>query len=270
MKIDSNTRIKVLLDADMKGVMDRLIKLNSNFSKLRNPVLRNLLARRVTIAEACKIVGCSQQDFFNSMKTIGFTIDEEVAVSERTNENEIDFSRKTMVYELDVRPQLSKNEDPLKDILWLAKKMGVGERLKIINSFEPIPLIKLLAEKGFFVFCEVMRENLVITWFEKTRDEINAAQLTDELEIEVPPKLFDKVKSRFSQDKIKYLDVRGLEMPKPMLRILDFAAHLKADELLYVYHKKLPVYLLPELTKKGLIYLLNPKENHEVDILIYR
>ncbi|WP_316815732.1 DUF2249 domain-containing protein [Pedobacter nyackensis] len=270
MRIDLNTRIKVLLDADMKGVMDSLIKLNSNFSKLRNPVLRKLLASRITIAEACKIGGCSQQDFFNNMRAIGFVIDEDVAVSETANENAIDFIRQTIVYELDVRPFLSRNEDPLKEILRLAKKIGIGERMKIINSFEPVPLIHLLAEKGFLVFSETVSDKLVITWFEKTRSELCVTRSTEEVAAEVPSKLFDKVMSRFRQNKIKYLDVRELEMPQPMLRILSVIENLKTDELLYVYHKKLPVYLLPELKKKGLIYLLNPKENHEVDIIIYR
>lgn len=270
MKIDLNTRIKVLLDANMDGVIDSLIKLNSNFSKLRNPILRKLLASRITIAEACKIGGCSEQDFFSNMKALGFVVDQGIAVSETANENAIDFIRKAKVYELDVRLFLSRNEDPLKEILRLAKKLDIGERMKVINSFEPIPLIHLLAERGFLVFSETVSEKLVITWFEKKRNEPRVPQSIEEVTAEVPSKLFDKVISRFREDRIQYLDVRELEMPQPMLRILSVIENLKTDELLYVYHKKLPVYLLPELRKKGLIYLLNPKQNNEVDIIIYR
>ncbi|WP_449436878.1 DUF1858 domain-containing protein [Pedobacter steynii] len=63
MNINLNTRIKALLDVDREKVIESLVKINSNFSKLRNPVLRNLLARRVTIAEACKMAKCNPNVF---------------------------------------------------------------------------------------------------------------------------------------------------------------------------------------------------------------
>lgn len=270
MRINLNTRIKVLLDADMDQVIDSLIKLNRNFSKLRNPVLRNLLARRVTIAEACKIARCNPNDFFNSMKVIGFVTDEGSSELAITKVDTIDFERQATVYELDVRPFLSKDKDPLKEILNLAKRIDIGERMKIINSFEPVPLINLLVEKGFLYFSEVINEKIIITWFEKTVHEIASARLSDEPDDAAQLESFDIALSRFPIDKIKYIDVRDLEMPQPMLRILALTENLKADELLYVYHKKLPVFLLQELNKQRLIYLLNPKINHEVDMLIYR
>ena len=270
MNINLNTRIKALLDVDREKVIDSLIKINSNFSKLHNPVLRNLLARRITIAEACKIAGCSPNVFFNSMKTIGFVIDEKMIEPVSTKVNAIDFDLQTIVHELDVRPSLSKDHDPLKEILALAKRIGVGERMKIINSFEPVPLINLLAEKGFLYFTEVVTEKLAITWFEKTVDKIAFAALPAKPHDEAQQGLFDKILSRFPADKIKYIDVRELKMPQPMIQILVQLENLNADELLYIYHKKVPVYLLSELNRKGLMFLLNRKSADELDMLIYK
>ncbi|WP_449436877.1 DUF2249 domain-containing protein [Pedobacter steynii] len=85
------------------------------------------------------------------MKAIGFVIDESIKEPASTKMNTIDFDLQTIVHELDVRSFLSRDQDPLKEILNLAKRIGVGERLKIINSFEPVPLINLLAEKGFCI-----------------------------------------------------------------------------------------------------------------------
>lgn len=270
MNINLNTKIKALLDVDGEKVIASLVKINSNFSKLRNPVLRNLLARRITIAEACKIAGCSPNVFLNSMKAIGFVIDEKMKEPVSTKVNTIDFDLQTIVHELDVRPSLSKDQDPLKEILNLAKQIGPGERMKIINSFEPVPLINLLAEKGFLHFTEVVSEKLIITWFEKTADKVALAALPAEPHNEAQHGLFDKVLSRFPVHKITYVDVRELEMPQPMIQILAQVEKLNADELLYIYHKKVPVYLLSELNRRGLLSLLNRKSGDELDMLIYR
>jgi hypothetical protein len=55
--ISASTRIIELLNYNKTEVITALVKLNKNFSKLKNPILRNLLARRITIADACMIAG---------------------------------------------------------------------------------------------------------------------------------------------------------------------------------------------------------------------
>lgn len=270
MKINPDTRIKLLLDTDRDKVIDALVKLNSNFSKLRNPVMRNLLARRVTIAQACKIAGCSTSDFFDSMRPIGFEVDGTCSGTLDLPKNIIDFGRQTFVHELDVRPLIAQDHDPLKEILDLAKKIRIGERMKIINSFEPVPLIHLLSDQGFLYHTEIVDGQTVLTWFEKTIPQTVDFSKVFPVSEDTQTAVFEKVKCRFLPDKVKYLDVRALEMPQPMLQILSSIDGLHADELLFVYHKKVPALLLPELNKRGLIYLLNQKSGTEVDLLIYR
>jgi|SRR5665213_439469 len=75
--VNSKTKINQLLEVNQPLVIDTLIKLNKNFSKLKSPVLRNLLARRVTIVDACKISGCAIAGFMESMKQIGFSVEGE-------------------------------------------------------------------------------------------------------------------------------------------------------------------------------------------------
>ncbi|WP_285058703.1 DUF2249 domain-containing protein [Pedobacter ginsengisoli] len=269
MKINAHTRIKVLLDQDQVRVIDSLIKLKSNFSKLRNPILQNLLARRVTIADACKMGKCEIEDFLSSMQQIGFVIDEAISEPIIPKENPIDFNHQTTVLELDARTFLNQKKDPLREILQMANRAGIGERLKVINSFEPVPLISLLADKGFLHHTEVVEKDLVVTWFEKTNGDTVLAELPSEDYGANEQHAFDMVLQQFPHEKIKYIDVRHLEMPLPMMQILESANALNDGELLYVYHKKVPVYLLPELKKKDLIFLLNHKSATEVDMLIY-
>ncbi|WP_449436876.1 DUF2249 domain-containing protein [Pedobacter steynii] len=94
-------------------------------------------------------------------------------------------------------------------------------------------------------------EKLTITWFEKTAHKITLAAVANEVVDEAQQELFDKVLRRFPADKIKHIDVRELKMPQPMVQILVQLENLNADELLYIYHKKVPVYLLSELKKRA-------------------
>lgn len=74
MLINEQTRIKDLLNFNQEDVIDALVKLNKNFGKLRNPVLRKIFAGRVNIADACKIAHAQVSDFMAAMQHIGFTV----------------------------------------------------------------------------------------------------------------------------------------------------------------------------------------------------
>lgn len=177
LHITTNTRIQTLLDADQEGVIAALVKLSNNFSKLKNPILRNLLAPRVTIAHACRVAHCQPQVFLAAMGQLGFLV---VAAEEEA----------------------------------------------------PVQV---------------------------------AAQPTS-----CDRKVFDLVLSRFDPQKITYIDVCHLEMPQPMLLIIEHIEKLSSDDVLYIYHKKVPVFLLPELDKKGLRYSLLRKSAERYDMLIYK
>ncbi|MBG6235375.1 uncharacterized protein (DUF2249 family) [Pedobacter sp. CAN_A7] len=269
--IHSGTRIKILLDANKHGVIEALVKLNSNFAKLKNPVLRSLFASRVTIADACRIARCKEEDFLHSMRQLGFqTTLTPPEPSLSSGKKTFDFNRPVPVFELDARSYLAQDQDPLKAILAIVNKMAPGERFKLTNSFEPIPLISLLTEKGFSYDVEYIKEDLVVTWFEKhdTTRVVAAASLVpaDEADQQV----FNRVLAKFIPAQIIYIDVRDLEMPQPMLLILSNIDKLPSGGLLYVYHKKVPVFLLPELEKRGMGFSLYHRSATAVDMLIYR
>lgn len=271
LTINRNTRITALLAVNQEAVIEALAKLNRNFSKLRNPILRNLFARRISIEDACRIAHCEIDAFLSSMEQIGFCIDEKLEEGMLSAPETIDFSRHKNIRELDVRPYLDQDIDPLKEILKLAGSVKKGECIKIINSFEPVPLINLLHDQGFLHQVEVVEENLVITWFEKREEAglISKASSEGNL-VSVDKKMFDSVRHQFSPEKIRCIDVRQLEMPQPMLRIIANLEELATDELLYVQHKKLPVFLIPELTKRGLTFLIHYKSDQELELLIYK
>ena len=59
-------------------------------------------------------------------------------------------------------------------------------------------------------------------------------------------------------------------MPGPMLAILERTSALTPEMALFVYHKKIPVYLLPELEKQGLSFLFKPVGPNNIHMLIFR
>ncbi len=265
--ISPKTSIKELLETNREPVIDQLTSLNQNFSKLRNPLLRNVFAKRVTIAQACKIAGCAVSDFMESMKRIGFMIDDQQNIKEQAELPVYSPVEADCYLELDVRPILAQGKDPLKEIMAAIKKLEENQGLKLINTFEPLPLSQLLADKGFAHRVEFAND-IVITYFTKPASGVKENLSFSAAEAAADETQFDSWLKAIPPEKIRYLDVRQLEMPKPMLAILEQTPHLLAGDALFVYHKKIPVYLLPELEKQGLKYVFKNLSPGNVNLLI--
>src|SRR5690554_2361356 len=114
MRINGNTKVSKVIKEN-KEAIEAIASLNSHFTKLRNPILRRLLAPRVTIAEAAKIGKCEVQEMLNALVKIGFELEENV--KENTQSNSLgenvevkDFLDNLTVISLDVRPILAKGE----------------------------------------------------------------------------------------------------------------------------------------------------------------
>jgi TusA-related sulfurtransferase len=105
---------------------------------------------------------------------------------------------------------------------------------------------------------------LIETYFHKAGQNISA-----ESKAEQPGSNdWDSVLQGFG-DNIQKIDVRHLEMPQPMVTILDALDHLQAGTALFVYHKRIPVFLLPELAQRGLDYRIKEIKDGEVHLLIF-
>lgn len=71
MKISSRTKISTILKQHPAAV-EAIASISPHFGKLRNPVLRKLLAPRVTVADAARIGRCSPEDFAMVLAPLGF------------------------------------------------------------------------------------------------------------------------------------------------------------------------------------------------------
>ena len=271
--ITEKTKISALIKANPL-VIETLSALNPHFGKLRNPILRNLLAGRVSIADACRIGGCEIKEFLNKMSEIGFVVNQadpsfNTGTSIGSAANSLEFTKNLKVVELDVRPVLAMKKDPLKSILNSISSLNQDECLKIINTFEPIPLIRMLNKKGFGYYTERQDPETVITWFVRTAiGETDLGTSPEETILCSTDEEFERTVKSFSPDKLHTIDVRELEMPMPMISILEHLKKMQSDEALFVYHKKVPVFLLPELQERGFKYLIQNTADNKVNMLI--
>ncbi|MCK5776391.1 MAG: DUF2249 domain-containing protein, partial [Bacteroidales bacterium] len=144
---------------------------------------------------------------------------------------------------LDVRPILEGGVDPFKEIMKTLGEMNDEQELLIINTFEPIPLLNILKDKGYNYETTRPEDGVVHTRLFKVANEGEAPKFekTDKKEWS-----FNEAEAYFKGHLVE-VDVRDLEMPMPMVTILEEVENITESNALFVHHMKLPQYLIPEL-----------------------
>lgn len=266
MVINPNTKIASILK-EKPEALDAIISLSPRFEKLRNPVMRRLMAGRTSLSMASKLGGCQVVDFYNTLKPLGFVIDENYAL-QTGQPNPLPGFLKSLkkedILEFDVRPILQAGTDPLQQILERIKSVQPGQALKIINTFEPTPLMLLLQKKGYETFTDELSKDLFETYFYKQSEVVSekAAAKTGDSDWDALVRKYERQTTG--------IDVRFLEMPQPMMRILEALEKMNTNEALYVYHKRVPVFLLPELNDRNFEYRIKEVSDGEVHMLIFK
>lgn len=265
--INANTKIAAILKAH-PDALEAIISISPKFNKLRNPLLRKIMASRTSVAMASKVGGCTPNDFYEKLKPLGFTIDKDVAVKEESLQHNVPQFMHQLTEKnteiLDVRPVIEGGKDPFNIIMKKIKELQAGNILKLINSFEPAPLITILSKHGFEYYVEHEGENVVNTFFHKNDANANISkpQINNAAD-------WDEVLKRF-EDNLITVDVRHLEMPQPMLTILDALEKLPNKKALFVHHKRIPVFLLPELEERKFAYRINEINDGNVQMVIFK
>ncbi len=273
MLINEQTKIAALLKHH-PDALEAVVRLSPDFKKLRNPILRKLMAGRTSIAMASKIGGCKPEDFFKALAPLGFETDETRSVpgenTARKNAPKPDYLRNLppeRLVNFDVRAMLAEGNDPLKQIQQKVKSLKPGEVLVIVNSFEPVPLVKLLERQGFQTFVNFINADTIETFFYKTAPADNA-NASDSPEVSGSGD-WDEILTHF-QNNLVEIDVRHLEMPMPMMTILERLEALPEGKALYVHHKRIPVFLLSELKERAFDYRIKEVGPGEVYLLVFK
>lgn len=267
MLINEQTKISEIIKSDEQSI-EIIAQINSNFKKLKNPVLRKLLAPRVNVKQAAQIGGVPSEKLLEALGEIGFQIEShrrEETINTPKIKNKKDMNHLEKVI-LDVRPILNSGEDPFNKIIAQLKTMNDQQALLIINTFEPIPLLNILKDKGYSYETTRPNEQEVHTTLYKTSEG-----KLEEAKKERPSKDWSFIQVEESyKGKMTELDVRDLEMPMPMVSILEAVETIDAEHALFVHHKKLPQYLIPELENRDFSFVSKEIDNSNIKLIIFK
>jgi uncharacterized protein (DUF2249 family) len=263
MRVTKNTKISRILRENSDAI-ETIAGINKHFLKLKNPILRKVLAPRVTVTDAAKIGKVSVTDFLQRLESIGFEVD---YPTENTTKETVKFTEEKglNIVTLDVRDTIDSGADPYKDIMTALKQIKNDEVLKIINIFEPVPLMGILEEKGYTSWTNKIGEDEFHTFFQR-KDTTSDLSL-EEMPIEEGS--FDEKLATYGRN-IREIDVRLLEMPEPMVTILKETETLPDHYALLVNHKKVPQFLLPELKTRNYQWLTKDISRGHTLLLIFK
>ena len=169
---------------------------------------------------------------------------------------------------LDVRPAIREGKDPFNEIMATIKDFSDGEVLKIVNTFEPAPIINVLKQKGFISKVEHISDKEIHTYLKKEKED-KSEEINQKAKDTAKTDDIDTVFASF-KEKFKEIDVRDLEMPQPMVKILEELDGIPDDYCLYVHHKKVPQFLLPQLEERNYVYLTKEIDADNTKMLIFK
>jgi uncharacterized protein (DUF2249 family) len=223
MNIQKTTRISELIKAN-KECIEALAAVASPLAKLKNPVLRKLMAPRVTIEEAANMGGCSLQDLVRALRPLGFVyLDTDrgnISGTELSKPTWLECLEPAAIVHFDVREMLASGQDPLKEIMRQFKQLEAGKALCIVNTFEPVPLVRLLEKDNVKCYTEKPGDKLFHTYFYKIEKESREATMPEGGVITDSETDFASARARYPGEYTREIDVRALEMPGPMQDIL--------------------------------------------------
>ena len=144
---------------------------------------------------------------------------------------------------LDLREDLRRGGEPLPRILQAVDQLAPEQGLRLLTTFEPLPLYAVLGRKGFGH--EAIRHGEG-DWEIRFRPGAAPAPAKP-----AAPRGAPAASSDGWPAPSVFLDNRGLQPPEPMVRILDAFEHLDAGAVLEAVNERDPVFLYPELQARG-------------------
>lgn len=149
--------------------------------------------------------------------------------------------------ELDVRHYHDEGRDPFEDIMAVVDSLREDQEFVLINTFEPLPLYRVLGRKGFEPRAEQLGPRHWRITFRRGGPAPRPARPPrpaaaggptgpDGPDPSLPP---------------VELDNRGLQPPEPMTRVLQALSEAAPGQAVVARNDRKPVFLLPILEERG-------------------
>lgn len=144
---------------------------------------------------------------------------------------------------IDVRGILASGTDPFTVIMEAAADIGMGGFLVIDAPFNPSPLRRILAGRGFSSYGRKLSEGHWRVFFHLD----GGADWERGADVEVTP----EGAMTWSEEDGIHIDVRKLAPPNPLLAIIRLIEGVTGNETVVVHHDREPQLLAPELAERG-------------------
>jgi uncharacterized protein (DUF2249 family) len=213
---------------------------------------RRAIAARVTLAEAAGMAGMPVDEL---LARLGRVAHEGAAgagpgmIPAPASASRPDVPVSKQVH-LDVREDIRRGQEPLARIMAAVKSLGVGQVLVLRAPFEPVPLYGALGRRGFAHWTERRADDDWSIWFHRVDVGESAPSPTP------------------AGPASRVIDVRGLEPPEPMVRVLEALERLEPGGAIEVLHERRPLFLYPQLDARGFAHETDEPEPGAVRIVI--
>jgi uncharacterized protein (DUF2249 family) len=147
----------------------------------------------------------------------------------------------TTFVDVDVRPILHAGGEPFEQIMKAVNALKPNEGLRLFATFKPTPLLHVLGSKGFTHEAkELAGGDWEVVFSPSGATPTNAAVIGD-----------GAVDESVWPAPVQHMDNRELDPPEPMVRILAAIEAMACGEVLSALLCREPIFLFPELAKRG-------------------
>jgi uncharacterized protein (DUF2249 family) len=244
-------------------LLDVLVELSPAFGKLRNPVLRRVQTRLVTVQQAAGIAGLDPRQLVRTLnQAVGITppdVDDAQLDTPAHGDPPAWLSTSPVVRELDVREMLANGQEPFRLITGTAREVRVGESFALVTGFEPLPLYDALAKQGFSHWGEPIGDGDWRVFFHRDRETgVKTSSTSTGVDWDAPASAEVTI------------DVSELVPPEPMIRVLQALEELPDGARLLVHHVRRPMHLYDRLDEMGYAHDTRELAPDRVEVIIQK
>jgi uncharacterized protein (DUF2249 family) len=280
--IRADDRVSRVLAAD-PALLEVFVRVSPAFERLRNPALRRVMTRLVTVEQAARIGGVEpalllahlngQAGGVPATNTGATTMD---TTPHNAASRPAGLARipDDLVVELDVRAELRAGREPFSLIMDAVRSVPPGGALALRAIFEPAPLYDVLGRRGFDHWTDRRADDDWVVWFfaaPPATDAGDAGDSIDSGDADASGHPGPADDSGYPDDgDVVVLDVRGLEPPEPMVQTLAALETLPEGATLVQLNVRVPQFLIPLLTERGFQYEVREQGPDLVRLFIRR
>lgn len=193
MVISAGDRVSAVLARD-EALIEVFTSLSPTFERLRNPAMRKVMARLVTIEQAARMAGLEPELL---VERLNQALAATNGTSEHADDNHDTKPRSApgapvgageraematdtlpdgipaalaavpaeLIVDIDVRPDLRRGEEPFSKIMAARREVRPGGVLRLSATFEPVPLYAVLGKQGLEHWTERFADDDWRVWF---------------------------------------------------------------------------------------------------------